>query len=102
MIIIQDDILPNEQLHAIRQSALQAGFGTWSPPSHRFGKGYYEGMGYKGTMASLHAAIASVLRASIHPNSSFFRVNYGEGLERLIHSDRNDGDATAIIYLSEH
>ncbi len=102
MIIIQDDILPRERLLQIRQSALQGGFGTWSPPTHRFGKGYYEGMGFKGDMASLHASISSALGRPIYPNASFFRASFGDKLERLIHSDRNSGDYTAIVYLSEH
>ncbi len=102
MILIQDNILPHETLLAIRNSALQAGFGTWSPPTHRFGKGYYEGMGYKGNMAHLHAAISKTMGIPIYPNASFFRASYGDNLERLIHSDRNDGHFTAIIYLSEH
>ncbi len=102
MIVIQDDILPREQLLAIRASALQAGFGSWSPPTHRFGKGSYEGMGFKGDMAALHATISRVLAVPIYPNSSFFRASFGDNLERLIHSDRNAGQYTAIAYLSEH
>lgn len=102
MIIIQDNILPRDLLIGIRQSALESGFGTWSPPSHTFGSGVYRNMNWKGHNAALHIAVSKTLNQPIYPNQSFFRVLDENEEPRLIHSDRNDGSLTAIIYLSEH
>ena len=102
MIIFQDNVLPADQLRVIKQSAIQAGFGTWAPPSHTYGTSAYRNMGWKGYHAPIHIAISSVMGRPAYPGSSFFRILTEDEDIRLIHSDRMDGDFTAITYLSDH
>lgn len=101
MIQIHDDILPKEQLLAVRQSALESGFGTWQPASNSFGYSSYRGMNWKGHHGTMHAALTRLVKTPIYPNSSFFRVASADEDKALIHSDRNDGNYTAIAYMSE-
>lgn len=86
----------------IRQSALEAGFGTWTPASNSFGYPSYKGMNWKGHNAPLHRILTSLVKTPVYPNQSFFRVARENEDKALIHSDRADGDYTAIAYLSEH
>lgn len=102
MILIQDNILPKELLMGIRQSAIEGGFGNWTPPSRSLGYSSYKGMGFHGHHAALHISISKTLRQNIYPNLSFFKISTEDDNHRLIHSDRNDGSFTSIIYLSEH
>ncbi len=102
MLIVQDNIMAPKALQDVRQSALDAGFGNWTPKSSLFGSGTYGGMGWKGHHGAMHVAVTRAIQRAIFPNSSFFRVLLANEEKRLIHSDQLDGNYTAIIYLSEH
>jgi len=86
----------------VRDSALAAGFGTWKPESSEVGSGIYAGMGFVGDHAIMLRSLMYHTGNVIVPNSVFFR-NTNVGHERAyIHSDRDFGAHTAIVYLSEH
>lgn len=102
MILILDNVFTKEGLDAIRLSAINGGFGTWSPPSAVIGSGKYEGMSYIGDHAPLHQALTGVMGQSIFPNQSFFRILTESTEKRYIHSDRSSGQFTCITYLSDH
>jgi hypothetical protein len=88
---------------AVRQSALESGFGTWKPNQGIVGSSNYEGMNFYGAhgimLRSLSAALGGV---HIFPNSMFFRVTTPETERAYIHSDRETGEWTCVAYLSEH
>ncbi len=102
MILIADNIMAEEGLDRIRDSALASGFGAWQPPSHLFGTGHYKGMNWKGEMAPMHMVMNNLMGQPVFPNSSFFRVSNTDTEKAMVHSDRNDGQYTAIAYLTEH
>lgn len=102
MILVTDNFFKPEAIEEIKQSAIAGGFGTWSPPTAKVGTGKYEGMAWHAKHHIIHHAISEILGRAIYPKSSFVRVT-NEGMEkRYIHSDRNDGDFTAITYLTDH
>lgn len=102
MILIEDNIMKETDLCSIRESALASGFGSWQPPTHRFGTGHYKGMNWRGNHAPLHATLYNLMKGPVFPNSSFFRVCTEDTEKRLVHSDQADGRFTAIAYLSDH
>lgn len=102
MILVKDNVMSRENLLAVRNSAISSGFNTWSPPSHSFGSGIYQGMNWKGHNSAMHLALAQTIGSPIFPNQSFFRILTENEDKRLIHSDRLDGSFTAIAYISEH
>jgi hypothetical protein len=84
------------------QEVYAAGIGTWTPEKGEIGSSIYEGMGFWGPHAVLLAPLIDAVRHVIVPNSMFFRVT-NVGMEKAyIHSDRESGAYTAIVYLSEH
>jgi hypothetical protein len=86
----------------VRLSALQAGFGTWRPTKGAVGSSVYDGMGFWGDHSTLLRSVAAAIQQPIYPHSMFFRVT-NEGTEgAYVHSDREAGDFTAIVYLSKH
>lgn len=98
MISVFDDFLPDPA--SVRQSALRAGFGTWSPNKGDIGADFYSGVGFWGDHASVFQALHGKL-GQIIPSSMFFRVTNPQMERALIHSDREYGERTAIVYLSE-
>ena len=86
---------------AVRQSALRAGFGTWSPNKGDIGADFYSGVAFWGDHATLCRALYGRLRRQIIPSSMFFRITNPSMEHALIHSDREYGDYTAIVYLSQ-
>lgn len=92
-----------EYAAAVRQSALDAGFGTWKPNKGMVGSSNYEGMSFWGAhgimLRSLSAALGG---AHIFPNSMFFRITTPETERAYIHSDRETGEWTCVAYLSDH
>lgn len=84
----------------MRESSLRAGFGTWRPNKGDTGADFYDGVSFWGDHATLFRALHAKV-GQIIPSSVFFRVT-NPGMERaLIHSDRDYGDYTAIVYLSQ-
>jgi hypothetical protein len=97
MLRVFDDFLPNPEL--VRQSALRAGFGTWSPHQGDIGASFYSGVSFWGDHASLFKALHQRI-GQIIPSSMFFRITNPSMEHALIHSDREYGDYTAIVYMS--
>lgn len=87
---------------AVRESALLSGFGTWKPSKGEVGSSIYEGMNFWGDHASLLKGLIQALACTVIPNSMFFRVTNETTEAAYVHSDREAGDYTAIVYLSHH
>lgn len=83
-------------------SVYEAGFATWLPNKGEVGSSKYEGMGF---WASHALGLRDLIRNTeqvVVPNSMFFRST-NVGMEKAyIHSDRESGAHTCIVYLSEH
>lgn len=100
IITVLDDFCP--QIGIVRQSALDSGFGKWTPNKGVVGSSVYEGMNYTGLHGYMVAALTSAMGQPILPNSLFFRVTNEETEKAYIHSDREMGAWTCIAYLSDH
>jgi hypothetical protein len=100
MITIIDDFASCIDL--VRQSALASGFGTWRPNTGEVGSSVYEGMNFWGKHSLLLQALTYRLGAQIFPNNMFFRVTNEKTEAAYVHSDREAGDFTCIVYLSQH
>ena len=89
-------------LERVKDSAFAAGFDTWNPNKGEVGSSVYEGMGFWGNHARMVAALMRATGGIVIPNSMFFRVT-NVGTERAyIHSDRESGNYTCVVYLTEH
>jgi hypothetical protein len=86
----------------VRQSALESGFGTWRPNKGEVGSSVYDGMNFWGDHATLLRSLTKAAGKPVYPNSMFFRVTNIETEGAYVHSDREMGDHTAIVYLSKH
>jgi hypothetical protein len=98
MIQVWDNFLKDPD--AVRASALASGFGTWKPNKGDMGADSYGGVNFVGDHATCLKALHDRLGVQIIPNSMFFRITNPSMERALIHSDREYGDMTAIIYLS--
>jgi len=98
-IIIKDDFCP--QLEEVRQSALDSGFGTWTPNQGLVGKSEYDGMNFAGNHDLITRCLSGALGFPIYPRASFFRITKPD-TRTYIHSDRTHGNWTCIVYLSKH
>lgn len=99
-IRVIDDFCP--QVDRVVQSVRNAGFGTLRPNKGEIGSSVYEGMGFVGDHAFMLASLNVVEGTTVLPNSMFFRVTR-PGMERAyIHSDRESGSRTCVVYLSVH
>lgn len=97
MIQVFDDFI--EDPERVRQSALQSGFGTWHPNKGDIGAAFYEGVNFWGDHATLFRDLYKRV-GTIIPSSMFFRITNSAMEHALIHSDREYGQNTAIVYLS--
>lgn len=98
--LVVDDFVSNP--HRVRQSALDSGFGTWAPNKGAVGSSVYTGMNFWGDHATLLESLTKAMGQPVFPNSMFFRVTNADTEGAYVHSDREAGDYTAIVYLSEH
>ena len=98
MIEIIDGFLSDPE--RVRQSALRSGFGTWKPNKGDIGADFYSGVNFWGDHATLFKALYKHL-GQIIPSSMFFRITNPSMETALIHSDREYGEHTAIVYLTE-
>lgn len=98
-IIVKDDFCP--QIDEVRQSALQSGFGTWTPNKGLVGNSIYDGMNFAGSHDLITRCIHQATGRPAYPRASFFRVTTPD-TKTYIHSDRTHGDWTCIVYLTEH
>lgn len=100
MIQIIDSFTP--RIDEVRTSALASGFGTWRPNKGEVGSSVYDGMSFWGKHALMLHALAHCVGRPVYPNSMFFRATNVDTEGAYVHSDREAGDFTAIVYLSEH
>lgn len=99
-IRVIDDFCP--EVERVIASVHNAGFGTWRPNKGEVGSSVYDGMGFWGDHAWLLRSLAIAEGTHVLPNTTFFRVTR-PGMERAyIHSDRETGARTCVVYLSEH
>jgi hypothetical protein len=98
MIEVFDNFVGN--LESVRQSALQSGFGSWHPGKGDLGLPFYEGVNFWGDHATLFRALYEKVGQFV-PSSMFFRITNPSMEHALVHSDREYGDYTAIVYLTE-
>jgi len=101
MITVRDNFCPHAE--GVRQTALESGFGRWSPNKGEVGSSIYDGMNWKGAHGIMLRSLSAALGGChVFPNSMFFRITT-PGMERAyIHSDREDGEFTCVCYLSHH
>ena len=97
---VVDDFTPH--IERVRSSALASGFGTWKPNKGEVGSSIYEGMNFWGDHALMVHALGIRFGRPVIPNSMFFRVTNEDTEAAYVHSDREAGEFTAIVYLSEH
>jgi hypothetical protein len=90
------------EIDLVRQSALDSGFGKWTPNKGLIGSSIYEGMNYTGKHSYFLKALALTLGYPVFPNSMFFRVTNKDTEGAYTHSDRNMGTKTCLVYMSEH
>lgn len=100
MITIIDSFTPF--IDEARASALASGFGTWKPNKGEVGSSIYDGMNFWGKHSILLHALTHVMGRPVFPNNMFFRVTNVDTEAAYVHSDRESGDYTCIVYLSEH
>jgi hypothetical protein len=86
----------------VRQSALASGFGTWRPSKGEVGSSVYDGMNFWGKHSLLLHALCYCMGRQVYPNNMFFRVTNKDTEAAYVHSDRESGDYTCIVYLSQH
>lgn len=90
------------QIEEVRQSAFDSGFGTWKPNKGEVGSSIYEGMNFWGKHGVLLRTLSATIGRPIFPNNMFFRLTRPDTESAYVHSDRNWGHWTCIVYLSEH
>jgi hypothetical protein len=100
MITIIDNFTPF--VDEVRASAIDSGFGTWRPNRGEVGSSVYDGMGFWGKHSILLHALTYAMGRQVYPNSMFFRVTNKDTEAAYVHSDRETGDYTCIVYLSDH
>lgn len=99
-IRIVDDFCP--EIAKVKQSAIDSGFGTWNPSKGEIGSSIYAGMNFWGAHAYMLRSLAIIEGTHVLPNAMFFRVTRPDMEAAYIHSDRDSGARTCIVYLSEH
>lgn len=98
--IVVDDFC--DHLELVKESAFAAGFSTWLPNKGEVGSSVYEGMGFWGNHALMLRSLILATGTVLVPNSMFFRIT-NEGMEKAyIHSDRETGDHTCVVYMTSH
>lgn len=100
MIQVFDDFLTD---HArLKESALHAGFGSWTPNKGAVGYGTFTGTCFQGEHHLALRRLAEVLQSPVIPNQCLFRITNIDTAKALVHCDSMAGDITAFLYLSEH
>ncbi len=99
-IRVVDNFCPN--IEQVRNSALESGFGKWTPNKGEVGSSIYEGMNFWGLHSYMLASLTMALGQAIFPNNMFFRVTNTDTEKAYVHSDAMWGDKTCIVYLSSH
>lgn len=99
-MMIIDNFSP--RIDEVRASALASGFGTWRPNKGEVGSSIYDGMAFWGLHATMLQSLSFFVGGPVYPNSMFFRVTNHDTENAYVHSDRESGDFTCIVYLSHH
>ena len=94
----RDNFCP--RIDEVRQSFIESGFGTWMPPLGASGHAKYKGMNFHGLHSLMLASLNRAIGEPAYPNMMFARQTDDESDPAFIHSDRNDGAKTCIVYLS--
>lgn len=97
---VVDNFCP--QIDRVRASALESGFGSWRPNKGEVGSSVYDGMSFWGLHSLMLHALTMTMGCAVFPNNMFFRVTNLETEKAYVHSDRNWGAKTCIVYLSKH
>lgn len=95
---VVDNFCP--RVDEVRQSFIESGFGTWTPPMGASGHANYRGMNFHGLSSLMLASLHLALGGPAFPNFCFARQTDDTSDPAYIHSDRNDGAKTCIVYLS--
>ena len=91
-----------DELSQVKASAMAAGISTWLPNKGEVGSSIYEGMGFWGDHSLMLRSLIMATGKVLVPNSMFFRLT-NVGMEQAyIHSDRESGNNTCVVYLTEH
>ena len=99
--VITTDRFSN-RLSDVVASCYESGFAAWTPNKGAVGSSYYEGMNFQGHHALMVKEIIRLVGCPIVPNSMFFRVTNEDTEQAYIHSDREAGSHTCVVYLSDH
>lgn len=99
-LMVVDDFCP--VIGQVRASALASGFGKWAPNKGMIGSSIYDGMNFQGWHSPMVHSLSLAIGRPVFPNSMFFRVTNEETEKAYTHSDREAGDFTCVVYLSEH
>lgn len=100
--LVIDDFLPAADLARLIASVHEAGFDTWRPNKGEVGSSIYDGMGFWCDHSLPLRALIRHTGGLVVPNTTYCRVT-NVGTERAyIHSDRETGAHTCVLYLSEH
>jgi len=99
-ISVIDDF--SDSVDVVVASAHAAGFAPWSPNKGSLGKTAYQGMGFCGEHAFLVRDLIYAVGDVVVPNYMFFRLTNAETEKASIHSDRESGSWTCVVYLSDH
>lgn len=91
-----------DEIDFVIESVKAAGFGTWRPNKGEVGSSIYDGMGFWGAHALMLRALIGVTGHVLVPNSMFFRGTTVDMEKAYIHSDRETGAYTCVVYLSDH
>jgi hypothetical protein len=95
-----DNFCPD--IERVIASVHAAGFDTWRPNKGEVGSSIYEGMGFWGDHAFMLRALSLHLGGPVLPNTQYFRVTNVDTERAYIHSDRETGAHTCVVYLAEH
>lgn len=99
-VMVFDDFCPG--IEAVVESAHSAGFGTWLPNTGKVGSSVYEGMAFWGLHSYLLRDLSMSIGGVVVPNTMFFRVTNEDTEQAYIHSDRETGNWTCVVYLTDH
>jgi Family of unknown function (DUF6445) len=101
VFLVKDDFCG--EIESVKASAEASGFGTWKPRGTIAGYSEYSGMNFNGNHAPLIKGLSESLGGRpVFPGCMFFRVTNDKTHKPMIHSDREHGEWTCIVYMSEH
>lgn len=89
-----------EQVERVRESALFAGFGNWTPAQGSMAEANLDGMGFGGMHAVLTKSLMNATGSVVVPNLTHFRVTTVNTDRAPIHSDAHAAPYTCIVYLT--